>query len=389
MKMRARMSAFLFMLKRYMHSRERSLAMRNDDRVVHPFEWGTEFITENANGRDPRKLFEEYAKNTVENSDDFFFSPEITDYRLQSSPPYEGGVAAPVFQGADGVVLSEPGGVHPRSGSGSRPQELQTLSWTSGVPTPSHENNTAFATYFPHETNRRSAVLVLPHWNAKAGTYFDLCKFFNKVGLSSLRLTLPYHEERMPPELTRADYLVAPNVGRTLQSLRQSVVDTRSAVAWLKQQGYERVGIVGTSIGSCVAFFAFTHDMTIDAAVFNHVSGYPADVVWHGLSTYHVKLGIGDNLELDELRNYWMPISPMAYVDRLAALPERPQRYIYTLYDLSFPIELSRDVMRELRRRKIKHSSAAIPCGHYTLGEKPWVYLDGYKIIRFLHKHLR
>ena len=102
----------------------------------------------------------------------------------------------------------------------------------------------------------------MPHWNAKAGSYFDLCKTFNRVGLSALRLTLPYHEERMPPELERADYLVAPNVGRTLQSLRQSVVDTRAAVAWLKQQGFEKVGIVGTSIGSCVGFFAFAHDLT-------------------------------------------------------------------------------------------------------------------------------
>ena len=232
-------------------------------------------------------------------------------------------------------------------------------------------------------------MVVLPHWNAKAGTYFDLCRFFNKVGMSSLRLTLPYHEERMPPELNRADYLVAPSVGRTLQSLRQSVVDTRSAVRWLKEQGYEKVGVVGTSIGSCVGFFAFCHDMTIDAAVFNHVSGYPADVVWHGLSTYAVKEGIGDNLERDELREYWLPISPMAYMDRLSKLPPRPQRYIYTLYDLSFPVDLSRDVMRELRRLKIKHSKAAIPCGHYTLGTKPWVYLDGYKIISFLHKHLQ
>jgi hypothetical protein len=249
-------------------------------------------------------------------------------------------------------------------------------------------NNTAYATYFPHE-NHRAAGVVLPHWNAKAGTYFDLCKFFNKVGLSALRLTLPYHEERMPPELERADYLVAPNVGRSLQSIRQSVADTRAAVLWLKQQGYEKVGIVGTSIGSCVAFLAFVHDPAIDAAVFNHVSGYMADVVWHGLSTYHVRDGFGDNIELDELREYWLPVSPMAYMENLAAQAPRPQRYIYTLYDLSFPVDLSRETMRALRRHKIKHSKAAIPCGHYTLGEKPWVYLDGYKIIKFLHKNLR
>jgi len=337
------------MLKRYMHSRERHFAMIDDDRVVHPFDWGTEYITDHANGDDPRKLFSEYSKNTVANSEEFFFSPEITDFSLDGDD----------------------------------------LMWTSGLETPSAQNNTVYAKHFPVDKNKKSAVLVLPHWNAKVGTYFDLCKLFNRVGISALRMTLPYHEERKPPEINRADYLVAPNVGRTLQSLRQSVVDTRAAVSWLKQQGYEKVGIVGTSIGSCVGFFAFTHDMRIDTGVFNHVSGYPADVVWHGITTYHVKESLGDNLTLDELREYWLPISPMAYMDRLAKLPPRPQRYIYTLYDLSFPVDLSRDTINALRKRKIKHSKAVIPCGHYTLGQKPWVYYDGYKIVSFLRKHLK
>ena len=350
------------MLKRYMHNKEREHALRDDNRIVREFEWGTEYITNHANGDDPRKLFSDYSKNTVANSEEFFFSPEGLEYRLQPASD------------ADGSLLK---------------QELQTLTWTSGIKTASPENNTVYAKYFPHATNKKSAVLVLPHWNAKAGTYFDLCKIFNKVGMSALRMTLPYHEERMPPELDRADYLVAPNVGRTLQSLRQAVVDTRSAIRWLKQQGYEKIGIVGTSIGSCVGFFAFTHDMDIDTAVFNHVSGYPADVVWHGLSTYHVKESIGDNLTLDELRQYWLPISPMAYMDRLAKLKPRPQRYIYTLYDLSFPVDLSRDTVRALRDHKIKHSKTVIPCGHYTLGEKPWVWYDGYKIVSFLRKHLK
>jgi len=337
------------MLKRYFHKRERYFAMLNAHRIVRPFEWGTEFISDHPNGDDPRKLFAEYSKKTIANSEKFFFDPGTPDYQIEGN----------------------------------------VVTWPSAVTTPSPENNTVYATYFPHATDRKAAVLVLPHWNAKAGTYFDLCRFFNKVGLSSLRLTLSYHEERMPPELDRADYLVVPNVGRTLQSLRQSVVDTRSAVAWLKQQGYEKIGVVGTSIGSCVGFFAFVHDMRIDVAVFNHVSGYVADVVWEGLSTHHVREGIGDNVALEELREYWLPISPLAYMDKLAALPPRPQRYIYTLYDLSFPVDLSREVIRELRRRDIKHSEVKMPCGHYTLGEKPWVYLDGYKIISFLRKHLK
>lgn len=338
------------MLRRYMHNRERYFAYLNDNRIVHPFGWGMEFVTDNPNGADPREFFSRYSKETVPKSDEFFFSPDVSDYSLDAQ---------------------------------------NDLTWTSGIKTTSPENNTARAQFFPHTKDKKAAVLILPHWNAQAGTYFDLCKVFNRIGFSALRLTLPYHEERMPPELERADYLVAPNVGRTLQSLRQSVVDTRSAVRWLKQQGYEKVGIVGTSIGSCVGFFAFVHDLQIDAGVFNHVSGYVADVVWNGLSTYHVKEGLQDNVGLEELREYWLPISPMAYLDRLAALPPRPQRYIYTLYDLTFPIDLSRQMMEALRKSGVKHDEVVIPCGHYTLGAKPWVYIDGYKIVNFLRKNLR
>ena len=359
------------MIKRYMHSRERYFAMLNDNRTVQQFDWGAEHVIANPNGGDPRVLLEENAANVVANSDEYFALKTEPDFTLETR-------LYPSTASLSAEELKKP----------VEQTEIPVLTWQSSLETVSTENNIDHATYFPHE-NKKAAVIVLPHWNAKAGTYFDLCRFLNKVGLSALRLTMPYHEERMPPELERADHLVSPNIGRTLQSVRQAVLDTRAAALWLRQQGYEKIGIVGTSIGSCVAFLSFVHDRKIDAAVFNHVSGYMADVVWEGLSTYHVREGFGDNVTLDELRQYWLPASPMAYMDKLAGQKSRPQRYIYTLYDLSFPVGLSLDVMTELRRRNIPHSKAAIPCGHYTLGEKPWVWLDGYKIIRFLHKHLK
>jgi hypothetical protein len=374
------------MLKKYMHKRERHFALMNDNRTVQPFGLGPEFVVDHVNGDDPRTILAEHSRWAVENSDAHFAAPEGITYSVDKK-------LYPSTASLSAAELKKP----------VKQTELQVVTWQSAVTTPSVENNTAYATYFParnadipvrnsgadKDVRGPSAVIILPHWNAKAGTYFDLAKFFNKVGMSALRLTLPYHEERMPPELERADHLVAPNVGRSLQSIRQAILDTRAAVTWLKDQGYEKVGIVGTSIGSCVSFMAFVHDLRIDAAVFNHVSGYMADVVWHGLSTYHVRESFGDNLTLDELRQYWLPVSPMAYMDKLASLPERPQRYIYTKYDLSFPIELSIETMEALRRHNIKHSEVSLPCGHYTLGEKPWVYIDGYKIISYLRKHLR
>ncbi len=341
------------MLRRYMHARERHFVAINDNRVVRPFDWGTEFVTDQ-NVADPASYFADYSKRAIDDSDSFFALPEKID-----------------FEDAD------------RSSAGH-----QRISWQSALATPFSENNIVRAHYFPHEKHRKKAVVILPHWNAKAGTYHDLCKVFRKVGVSALRLTMPYHEERMPPPLERADYLVAPNVGMTIQSVRQAVLDTRAAVRWLKQRGYEKVGLVGTSIGSCVGFLSFVHDRDIEAAVFNHVSSYFADVVWKGLSTYHVKESIHKQVELEDLRKYWLPISPAGYMAKLGGQPWRPQSYIYTLYDLSFPIELSRQTLALLRENGIRHNRTALPCGHYTLGEKPWVYLDGYKIVTFLRKNL-
>lgn len=338
------------MLKAYMHRRERYLAMLNDDRTVRPFAWGGELIGLN-NGGDPGNeaaAFKKYAAASFENSDEFFHLPEIADYSLN-------------------------GGL---------------LTWTSAVTTPSPENNMARAHFFPAK-DRRAAVVILPHWNARGGSYVNLCKILNRTGMSALRVTLPYHEERRAEGETRAEQFVSPNVGRTLQSVRQAVLDTRAAVRWLKQQGYEKVGIVGTSIGSCTAFLAMVHDADIDAAVFNHVSGYFADVVWRGLSTYHVKEGLEKQVTLDELREYWLPISPLPYLAKLKTKPARPMRFIYTLYDLTFPHDLSLQVRDEITKAGIQAEFSWLPCGHYTLGEKPWVYLDGWKIVSFLRKNLR
>jgi Alpha/beta hydrolase domain containing 18 len=336
-----------------MHARERRHAGRDTNRIVRPFEWGAEFIKEHVNGDDPRRLFREHAQGVMRRSDEFYALPAITDYRLA--------------------------GEH--------------LTWTSAVLTPSVENNTVRARLFPVKgergARRRPAVVLLPQWNAQPESHVDLCRVLNRLGITALRLTLPYHEARRPPELERADYLVSPNVGRTIQSFRQAVLDARAAVNWLIEDGgYGPIGIMGTSVGSCTAFLAFAHDERIDVGVFNHVSGYFADVVWRGLSTEHVRAGMENEIGLEELREYWLPISPIPFVSRLLKMRARPMRFIAARYDLTFPVDLSRDVIEETRRHGIPLDVAWLPCGHYTIGETPWKYLDGWKIASFFKKHL-
>src|SRR5262249_33710790 len=153
------------------------------------------------------------------------------------------------------------------------------LNFTSPVHTRYPENNTVHALWFPADKGPRRALVVLPQWNSDAGGHVGLAKLFNRFGISALRMTLAYHAERMPKELQRADYHVSSNIGRTIHASRQSVIDTRACLDWLVSQGYERVGILGTSLGSCVAFISAVHDRRVRTGIFNHVSMYFSDPV--------------------------------------------------------------------------------------------------------------
>jgi hypothetical protein len=203
--------------------------------------------------------------------------------------------------------------------------------------------------------------------------------------MSALRLSLPYHDERMPPELTRADYIVSANVGRTAQVCRQAVLDSRRAIAWLHAQGFESIGMLGTSLGSCLSLLTAAHEPLVKTAALNHISPYFADVVWEGLSTRHVRETLEGNVTLDELRRMWLPISPLPFLDRIR---DRHLLLVYALYDLTFPVTLSRQLVQEFERRGIQHQLAVLPCGHYSTGKLPFNWIDGITLCRFLSRNL-
>jgi len=209
----------------------------------------------------------------------------------------------------------------------------------------------------------------------------------NYFGLSALRLSMPYHDLRMPEELARAEYMLSPNLGRTLQATRQAVIDSRAALDWLQSQGYKKFAILGTSIGSCVALITSAHDSRITVNVQNHVSPYFADVVWRGISTKHVRKGLEGKISLEDLRKIWMPISPKAYMDKLRGTNKKTL-LVHALYDYSFPHDLSLEVLKDFRERNLRHSAFALYCGHYTSGEFPFNIVLGLKMCGYIKRNL-
>jgi len=357
------------MLQAFMHAWERRLASVTTNRVVRPFEWGLDWIPSNGHaGARPEVALGHWVDDVMADTDAFYTPAATSEYTLGDA-----------------------------SAEGDR-----WLTFPSALTTPHAENNTVHARLIPARTDRgkkggsgatqtadkRAAVLVLPQWNADEGGHVGLCRLLAMRGMTALRLSLPYHDRRMPPELHRADYIVSANVARTVQVCRQAVLDARRAIAWLHQHGYERIGILGSSLGSCLSLLTSAHEPLIRAQALNHVSPYFADVVWRGLSTEHVREGLDGHIDLDLLRELWRPISPAWHMERLKKQGHLKTLLVYAKYDLTFPVDLSREIVRQFAAHDVPHDVAVLSCGHYSTGKTPFKFVDGWILSSFLKRAL-
>jgi len=165
--------------RQWMHDWETRLTERDTNRVVRPFEWGLEWIEgwplvdggwQGLAGAEAENFVHDLNRRIVSDSCRFFAYDTPRDFRL----------------------------------------EANCLRFTSPVETPYAENNLVTARWFPARGSR--AVVVLPQWNADAESHIGLCRIFNWLGISALRLSLPYHDVRKPAEIERADYAVSSNI---------------------------------------------------------------------------------------------------------------------------------------------------------------------------------
>src|ERR1700728_513439 len=252
-------------IRRYEHMRW----AQEPNRRTLPFSWGLEHIGGDAKESDPRGFLDRFVEHTIAHSDEWYATTPADDYLL-----------------ADDV-----------------------LTFTSAIESPWPANNRVHAQLFRARPTGR-AVVVLAQWNARWEEQQNVCRWLNRLGITAVKMSLPYHDRRAVPGHPRADYMVSPNIGLTLQANRQAVLDTRRTLRWLEQQGYNRLGILGTSIGSCLAFLTLCHEPALRAGAFLHVSTYFADVVADGLTTSNVWEALAPHLALEDARRYWSPIRP-------------------------------------------------------------------------------
>ena len=390
---------------RWMYEWETRLTTRDENRVVRPLEWGFEWLAPflESNGfchaiPEPEVLRDPLAAEAamvainqllIRHSDRFFGYERPADFRLEERHPqlYPTNVrpetlaldAAMKDQAAKGALA-----------------KAQYLRFTSPERSPYPENDLVNARWVPapaHKDPKRpkQAIVVLPQWNSDGLGHNTLCSLFNRMGVSALRLSMPYHDIRRPAELERSDYSVSANIGRTIAACRQAVVDIRCCIDWLEEQGYEQCGVLGTSLGSCYAFLASTHDKRIRVNAFNHASTAFGDVTWAGQSTRHVKQALEEaGLTQARVRDLWSAVSPVSYYPRFAGSeaggPDKKVLLVYADYDLTFPREYSLQVVEAFKRYRVNFEPRVLPCGHYTTGETPYKYMDGWYLGWFVYR---
>jgi dienelactone hydrolase len=332
-------------IRRYEHRRWTT----DDNRRVQPFHWGLEHIGGSPDDPNPGAFVRAYAENAIESSREWYASSPASDYLLDRD---------------------------------------NVLTFTSSIESPCPENNTVHAQLFPAKKPASGpAVLLLPNWNAKWHGQNGLCHWIQRLGITVLKMSMPYHDRRMAHGHERADQICGPNIGLTLQANRQAVQDARRSLHWLEQQGYTKLGIIGTSIGSSVGYIALVHDERVRAGGFFHVSTYYADVISQGMTTNHVWEGLRNHVTVDELREYWAPISPMPYVERGMGAG-RNTFMVYGKYDPTMLPELTRQMLDSLRRHGADPRTLELACGHYSLELAPFSYIAGYRMLTFFLQSL-
>ncbi|RWO04323.1 MAG: dienelactone hydrolase-related enzyme [Mesorhizobium sp.] len=257
------------------------------------------------------------------------------------------------------------------------------LKFPSDISTDIAENNVVW-TKITDSGSFDQAMVIFHHWNASARNR-QIANFFSQRGITVVEIAMPYHFERSRPGSLYADYMLSPNLGRTIQSVRQAVWDGRKLIRWLKSEGYREISVLGMSLGSWVAGLIAAHDSAVSKASLFLTAGSLADMVWMGRATRSIRDSLEPEIELTDLRRAWSPLNLENYAHSLAR-PDLDLQVVLAKRDKVVLPELSERFMQRLKDAGARPNILELNCGHYSLAMPPYILLAGLSLKRLLRR---
>lgn len=255
------------------------------------------------------------------------------------------------------------------------------LKFQSDISTDIEENNVVSAK-ITESGSFDKAMVIFHHWNASARNR-RIANFLSQRGITVVEIAMPYHFERSRPGSMHADYMLSPNLGRTIQSIRQGVWDGQKLIRWLKSEGYREISVLGMSLGSWVAAIVAAHDLAVSKASLFLTAGSLADMVWTGRATRSIRDSLEHEIELTDLRRAWGPLNLENYAHNLAR-PDLDLHVVLAQRDKVVLPELSDRFMQRLKDAGALPDILELNCGHYSLAMPPYILLAGLSLKRFV-----
>lgn len=245
-----------------------------------------------------------------------------------------------------------------------------------------HDCNNEFVCIYDGVEGSSHAVVVVNHWFAR-NRYSSFSKYLNSRGMSVIQVPLPYHFERRIDGPLGEQHALSADLGRTLNSFRQAVLDTRKVVKWLHHKGYQKISVVGFCLGGVVAGLVASQETLVEKAVLAVTAGSVADAVWTGETLTLLRERISQHLSLDQLRVAWALINLENYTFQLSRT-DLSLMFVLGRYDTVVRPDISQRLIEALERDECEPYVRWLPCGHSSLGMFPWNFVTGVSVANFL-----
>jgi dienelactone hydrolase len=199
--------------------------------------------------------------------------------------------------------------------------EVFTVRFPSPVESPHRENNTVHAEYFrpKHAGGKMPAVVVLDILQGNALVSRGAAMWLAQNGVAAMAITMPYYGPRRPAEGRHR--MLTPDVGQSVENVRQTVLDCRRAVAWLAARpevDADRLGVVGTSLGSFMGGLVAASEPRVHSACLVLGGGGLVDAFYnHPRAKWAAQALLLAGITKEKLQRQIAPVDPLTYADRL------------------------------------------------------------------------
>jgi len=197
---------------------------------------------------------------------------------------------------------------------------VSEVTFPSPVETPYPENNTVYAEYYlPNGAGPFPGVIVLEILAGGESLARGMASLLAQNGVAALFVRMAYYGPRRPKEGNIR--LLSTDIPRTMDAVRQTVLDCRRATAWLESRpeiNSKRLGIVGTSLGSFMACLTAEMEPKLHKAALLLCGGGFVEAYYdHPRAKPYVDFYEKIGGSKDRLKEILAPVDPLTYAGNL------------------------------------------------------------------------